>query len=64
MTEGQEPTVLAVGKDGLCLGTFLFRLSYLFSFSLYLREDGPIYNEILSQRTVKCVLPCFLSKTL
>ena len=48
---GQGPTALAVGAGGGCLD--IFTLTYLlFSFSLSL-GDGPIWTEILSQRTVK-----------
>ena len=51
ITVGQGPIALAVGADGG--GLDIFTLIYPFSsFSLSL-GDGPIYTEILSQRTVK-----------
>ena len=46
-----RPSVLVVGAGGL-FGLFSSRLSFLYSFSVSL-GDGPIQNEILSQRAVK-----------
>ena len=44
--------MLAVGAGGGLFGHFFSRLSFLFSFSLSLR-DSPIKTEILTQRAVK-----------
>ena len=48
---GHGPTALAVRVGGGCWDIFFSHLSFLFSFSLSLR-DGPIQTEILSQRAV------------
>ena len=49
---GQGPIALAIGAGGGSLDIFFSQLSFLFSFSLSLR-DGPIQTEILYQRAVK-----------
>ena len=41
ITVGQRPTALVVGAGGGCLDVFSLIYSFLFSFSLSLR-DGPI----------------------
>ena len=48
ITIGQGPTALAVGAGWGCLDIFSSSLSFLFSFSLSLK-DGPIQTEILSK---------------
>ena len=45
------PIALAIGAGGGCLDIFFSHLSFLFYFSLSLR-DGQILTEILSQRAV------------
>ena len=52
ITVGQGPTAPAVGAGGGCLDIFFSHLSFLFSFSLSLKDDL-IETEILSQRAVK-----------
>ena len=51
MTVGQGPIALAVGAGGGCLDIFI--LLYPFSPLSPSLGDGPIWTEILSQRTVK-----------
>ena len=51
MIVGQGPIALAVGAGGGCLDIFTLSM-FLFSFSLSL-GDGPIYTEILSQKSAK-----------
>ena len=50
--EGQGPTALAVGADGVVWTFFLSSIISLFFLPLSL-GDGPIKTEILSQRAVK-----------
>ena len=52
MIVGQGPIALAVGAGGGLFGHFYSTLSFLSSFTFSL-GDGPIWTEILSQRTAK-----------
>ena len=53
MIVGQGPIALAVGAGGGCFLLDIFALLYPFSPLSPSLGDGPIYTEILSQRTAK-----------